>query len=406
METRGRFGSFYYMRTNVKKPNKLKRYLRVSRRRIKQLKRRSAGKWMKDNFKKHPFVLAFLVLIWLNFLVSSIISLSEHPIILSLTIIFLHVCLFISWAILAAISNALRDKKQVPWYQRRRFVAFMLLFAPPIGLVFLWSESQFKRFTKILLTSLFSLYFIIYLAYFVHESARMFHQTPGERVKEIISQPKHKIPLKKTNISFLKEFKFITGDNSVLKNKLEVQEIVKRCQDSVVYIKIIDRLGQELGSGSGFIVSSDGMIVTNFHVVEPAYKAEIKVGEKTYKDVRLVKGFSDLDLALIKIEAKGLPALFMGDSDLVVTGQPIVVLGNPAGFERSTTSGIISAVRKEGGMSLLQMTAPVSPGSSGSPVFNEYGEVVGVTTVASFFMTQNLNFAVPINYLKKALSEK
>ena len=158
--------------------------------------------------------------------------------------------------------------------------------------------------------------------------------------------------------------------------------------------------------GSGFIISTNGIILTNFHVLESAYDAEIKVGENEFRDVRLVKSDPGRDLALIKIDAKNLPALPIGNSDTLVGGQFVVVLGSPWGFDRSVSTGVVSALRSQGQMKLIQMTAPVSPGSSGGPVINEQGEVVGVITLASFFMAQNLNFAIPVNYLKKIISEK
>jgi S1-C subfamily serine protease len=161
-----------------------------------------------------------------------------------------------------------------------------------------------------------------------------------------------------------------------------------------------------MGMGSGFIISEDGLIVTNFHVMESAYQIEIKIGEKIFREASLVKGISNMDIALLKIDSKGLPALPIGDSDSLVDGQFVIVLGNPVGLERSVSNGIISAIRSKDDIKIIQMTAPVSPGSSGGPVLNEYGEVVGITTLASFFMAQNLNFAIPINYLDKILNEK
>jgi S1-C subfamily serine protease len=190
------------------------------------------------------------------------------------------------------------------------------------------------------------------------------------------------------------------------KVKLAVSDVAKRCSQAVVSIKTKDRVGNEIGMGSGFVISQNGLIVTNFHVMASAYQAEIKIGEEVFKDASLVKAIKNFDIAILKIDAKNLLSLPIGDSDSLVTGQFVIALGNPGGFERTVSSGIISALRSKGEIKLIQMTAPVSPGSSGGPVINEYGEVVGITTLASIFMAQNLNFAIPINYLNKIIKKQ
>ena len=153
------------------------------------------------------------------------------------------------------------------------------------------------------------------------------------------------------------------------------------------------------------MISADGVIATNFHVLESAYQAEVKIGEKVFKSVDFIKGAPEFDIALIKIDAQELKVLPIGNSDNLVNGQSIVVLGNPWGLERTVSNGLVSSLRSQDNIKLIQMSAPVSPGSSGGPVLNEFGEVVGITTIASFLFAQNLNFAVPINYLEKLIKE-
>jgi len=106
------------------------------------------------------------------------------------------------------------------------------------------------------------------------------------------------------------------------------------------------------------------------------------------------------DLAVLTVEGGGASTLTLGNSDTVKVGEPIVVVGNPEGLEQTVSNGLISGIREFGGKKLFQITAPISEGSSGSPVFNERGEVIGVV-VASLESGQNLNFAIPINYAKQ-----
>ncbi|MDD5669034.1 MAG: serine protease, partial [Candidatus Omnitrophica bacterium] len=215
-------------------------------------------------------------------------------------------------------------------------------------------------------------------------------------------QPKKNIYLKKAAPDVMKGLQFPVAQ---LKSKIKLtpSEISTRCAPAVVSIKTKKKNGEVLGIGSGFLVSSNGFIVTNMHVLESAYTAEIKIGEVIFKDAYFVNAIPEADIALIKVEAENLPYLPIGNSDTLMNGQPLVVLGNPWGLDKSVSDGLVSAVRTKGDITLIQMTAPVSPGSSGGPVINEQGEAVGITTIASFFITQNLNFAIPINYIQKLI---
>ena len=171
---------------------------------------------------------------------------------------------------------------------------------------------------------------------------------------------------------------------------------------AVVTIVSVD--AKDIVQGSGFIISSDGKIVTNFHVVagKPAILARRSDGS-----FLVIKGVlaSDKanDLAILQAEGRNLPFVRLGDSDRVKVGEAICVIGSPMLLEGTVSAGIISAVRElQDGRKLLQITAPISEGSSGSPVFNRKGEVIGV---ASFTLSegQNLNFAIPSNAVKTLL---
>jgi serine protease Do len=178
--------------------------------------------------------------------------------------------------------------------------------------------------------------------------------------------------------------------------------LVEKVMPAVVTIVSAD--AKDIVQGSGFIISSDGKIVTNFHVV--AGKPVI-LARRSDGSFLVIKGVlaSDKanDLAILQAEGRNLPFVQLGDSDTVKVGEAICVIGSPMLLEGAVSAGIISAVRElQDGRKLLQITAPISKGSSGSPVFNRKGKVIGV---ASFILSegQNLNFAVPSNAVKTLL---
>jgi serine protease Do len=178
--------------------------------------------------------------------------------------------------------------------------------------------------------------------------------------------------------------------------------LVEKVMPAVVTIVSTD--AKDIVQGSGFIISSDGKIVTNFHVV--AGKPTI-LARRSDGSFLVIKGVlaSDKanDLAILQAEGRNLPFVPLGDSDGVKVGEAVCVIGSPMLLEGTVSAGIISAVRElRGDRKLLQITAPISEGSSGSPVFNRKGEVIGV---ASFTLSegQNLNFAVPSNAVKTLL---
>ena len=180
---------------------------------------------------------------------------------------------------------------------------------------------------------------------------------------------------------------------------VSLPELARSVSPSVVQITTRDQNGNFLGLGTGFVVAPDGLIATNFHVVEGAYAASVTLPNGDIYDAVFVADTDRRkDLALIKIKALSLQPAKLGDSDSIQIGQHVVTVGNPSGLAGSVSDGILSGVRQGVGMKILQITAPISPGSSGGPLLNDAGEVIGVTqaTVAG----QNLNLAVPVNYLK------
>ncbi|HEX8097722.1 MAG TPA: trypsin-like peptidase domain-containing protein, partial [Pyrinomonadaceae bacterium] len=173
-------------------------------------------------------------------------------------------------------------------------------------------------------------------------------------------------------------------------------ELVRRVKPSAVAIETFDARGEKLSRGSGFFVAPD-RVVTNRHVIEGAYRAEVHTtngGALPVKGVLAVD--AEGDIALLKVEP---PAGLVQPLPLERTspqeGESIVVIGNPFGLEGSVTNGIVSAVRDIPNFGrIIQITAPISPGSSGSPVVNMRGQVIGVATL-QITGGQSLNFAVP-----------
>ena len=184
-----------------------------------------------------------------------------------------------------------------------------------------------------------------------------------------------------------------------------VQEIAKRAFGSTVLLVMEDANGQTLSLGSGFFVR-DGVIASNLHVIDGAASGYAKlVGQKTKHEVEGVTALDpERDLVLLKISGAHTSALTLGNSDAVHVGEPIYAVDNPRGLEGTFSQGIVSSVRRVGAYRLLQMTAPISPGSSGGPVLNGKGQVIGVS-VATFRGGQNLNFAIPSNYLRTLLGK-
>jgi hypothetical protein len=177
------------------------------------------------------------------------------------------------------------------------------------------------------------------------------------------------------------------------------REIAKRVSPSVVLLVMQDSNGQPLAMGSGFVIK-DGIVATNLHVVEGASRGYAKLADRNdkFNISGTVATDADRDIVLLAVEGLKAPALTLGDSKRVAVGDAVYAVGNPRGLEGTFSAGIISSIRKVGDDSLLQITAPISPGSSGGPVVNAKGEVVGVS-VATFKGGQNLNFAIPSSYL-------
>lgn len=181
------------------------------------------------------------------------------------------------------------------------------------------------------------------------------------------------------------------------------EQIVHKAFPSVVLLVMRDANGHPVSLGSGFFVR-DGIVATNLHVVRGTAGGYAKlVGQNIRYDIAGVLAVDEeRDLALLAVKQKSAPSLVLGDSHQATVGQPVYVIGNPRGLEGTVSEGIISGVRHADSGTLLQITAPISPGSSGGPVLDAYGRVIGIAA-ATVESGQNLNFAVPSSYLAALL---
>lgn len=167
--------------------------------------------------------------------------------------------------------------------------------------------------------------------------------------------------------------------------------------------------------GSGFIISKEGYIVTNYHVVKGAKKITVTMLNGDVYDAQYIGGDEELDLAVLKIKpTKDLPVLEMGDSDKLQIGEWAIAIGNPLGFQHTVTVGVISAtgrkIPKPDGSgyytNLIQTDAAINPGNSGGPLLNIYGQVIGINTaIINPTQAMNIGFAIPINTAKRFINQ-
>src|SRR5689334_23765202 len=176
----------------------------------------------------------------------------------------------------------------------------------------------------------------------------------------------------------------------------DLPDLVRRIKPSAVAIETFDARGEKLSRGSGFFIDKD-RVVTNRHVIDGAYRAEVHLNSGNNFPVKNVLAVdAEGDVALLRVEAPpNLVRPLSLDRTSPQEGESIVVIGNPFGLEGSVTNGIVSAVRDIPGFGrIIQITAPISPGSSGSPVVNMQGQVIGVATL-QVAGGQSVNFAIP-----------
>lgn len=201
--------------------------------------------------------------------------------------------------------------------------------------------------------------------------------------------------------------------------KLELYHTAKRSVKSVK--ALVEELGPAIvivktpaGLGTGWFCNREGYLITNNHVVAGERSITVTMfrkgaegfGKKVLKKVRIIALNDDIDLALLKVEEEidiDYPQLYLGDSTALKSGDPVFAIGNPLGLERSVSPGEVSkASRNMAGRLYIQTTAPIAPGNSGGPLFNERGEIVGVVNMGYIFR-DGLGFAIPSKYIKEFL---
>ncbi len=186
---------------------------------------------------------------------------------------------------------------------------------------------------------------------------------------------------------------------------LDTPGTVKKIAPAVVTLKGLADTGSV--AGSGFVVASDGKIATNLHVIRDLKQGGVQLASGEIFDSFTILAFDERrDIAIIQVPAIDLAKVELGNSNDVVVGESVIVVGSPRGLEGTITTGVVSAVRDHPAaknFKLIQTDAAVNPGNSGGPLVNSKGQVIGVIT-AKLTHSENLNFAIPINHVRGLLN--
>ncbi len=183
-------------------------------------------------------------------------------------------------------------------------------------------------------------------------------------------------------------------------------EIFEKAKNAVAIVNVYDENRNLMRIGAGFTYTPDGQIVTTYNLVNGGTYVKIKVNDKEYVPLAIYKIDRRRDVVVYKIDGNNLPFLAIANSDYVKVGDRVFTIGNPKGFERSFSEGIISAKRDFGaGKIYFQFTGPTAEGMEGSPLLNENGDVIGIISSRSY-MEKDLNFAIQINSIKEILESK
>lgn len=184
---------------------------------------------------------------------------------------------------------------------------------------------------------------------------------------------------------------------------------VEKIKNAIVKIDVYKKRGEKLtpsGSGSGFIISSDGYLFSNWHVISGADKIKITLLDGREEEGHLIGKDPDADFAVLKIYSSGFTSAKFGDSDELKIGQLVIAIGNPYGYQHTVSAGVVSALGRtmkapNGRLvdNIIQTDVPLNPGNSGGPMIISTGEVVGINT-AIIMGAQNLSFSLDINTAK------
>ncbi len=189
----------------------------------------------------------------------------------------------------------------------------------------------------------------------------------------------------------------------------------KLVTSAVVNINTLSASGYRIASGSGVIIASDGYLITNHHVIEDGSTFEVSMFDKRKLEAELIGSDPTTDLALLKIDARGLRHLVYGDSDGVEVGQWVLAVGNPFNLSSTVTAGIVSAKARNINIlrgsysieSFIQTDAVVNPGNSGGALVNEQGELIGINTaiISESGGYEGYSFAIPSNLVRKVIRD-
>lgn len=187
---------------------------------------------------------------------------------------------------------------------------------------------------------------------------------------------------------------------------LTAQDIYDMCSEAVFYIETYDMHGDIIGTGSGFFIDKNGTAVTNCHVLEDAFSAKATLIDTRELNIKGALAYDKgMDLAIISVEGSNFHSLDLGSSADIKGGEKIYTLGSPLGLSNTISEGIVSTPnRLVEGKEYIQISAPISVGSSGGALINAKGQAIGVTT-AGFFNGQNLNFAVGTDWVKTVIAK-
>jgi S1-C subfamily serine protease len=182
--------------------------------------------------------------------------------------------------------------------------------------------------------------------------------------------------------------------------ELSLSQIAEKHAQSVVTIIALDKEGEPVSSGSGFFLDHQGLIATSHHVLAGHSGAIIRTFNGDQAEIiEVTHDDPSLDLTIARTSLRASIPLGLGDSHKVQVNERVVMIGTAPGSQHFYSTGSVSAMRSAGNIQLLQITAPITPGSSGGPVLNQRGEVIGVAT-AFIASEKDLGFAMPVNYLK------
>jgi putative serine protease PepD len=209
-----------------------------------------------------------------------------------------------------------------------------------------------------------------------------------------------------------------TASARTISANLDARQIYNASKNAVTYIVADTSEGQ--ATGSGFVVSKDGLIVTNDHVVDGASQVQVKIGTSNQsQDATVVGADPSRDLALLKVDASNLPTLSLGDSSSVGVGDPTYAIGNPFGLDHTLTTGIVSALQRSlqapDGATIsgaIQTDAALNPGNSGGPLLDSSGKVIGVNSQIQTGSSSGaeagnvgIGFAIPASTVKSFIAE-